>query len=166
MQAERRSACSAQTLSVANLWLTVATIAFVHITVPAVAPAQSVSGAMAVSATVLPPDGARSPELISVSVARPGIARLETRAPTAATVSQIVMVTLSSPTSSFPPMVQDPTLVPATRRRNAWGAAPTPGDTSVAPRLSYEVHVGRPSLGPNAVPISVRVSYLIVPGGT
>jgi hypothetical protein len=106
----------------------------------------------------------RRPQLLSASVARTGIARLETAAPIAGAVSQIVMMTLSSPTNSFAPVAQAPTLVPA-RRRSA--AVSAPGDPSPATRRrSYEVDVGWPPVGANTRDVSVRVSYLVIPGGT
>ena len=133
-------------------------------TLAEVAPAQSVSGAMAVSATILPPDRARAPQLLSFSVARTGIARLETAAPVAGATSQIVMVTLSSPTDSFAPLAQAPMRVTATHGTNRSGASTTASDPSPAKRLGYEVDLGTPPAGSSSRAVSVRITYLIVPG--
>jgi len=135
----------------------------VLVAIPAIAPAQSVSGAMAVSARILPPIDTRPPELISFSVARTGIARLETAAPIAGGVSQIVMITISSPTNSFAPLAQPPVLVRATRR-NRSAAMTALTDTSTAQRLGFAVDVGRPAADSSAHAVSVRITYLIVPG--
>jgi hypothetical protein len=153
-------------LSTLHVWRSLAVILAALAVAPMCAHGQSVSGAIAVSATVLPPDRARAPHLISFSVARTGIARFETAAPIAGVVSQIVMVTLSSPTNSFAPAVQAPTLVLATRDGNRVGAATTPSDASPVRRMCYEMDVGRPPVGSNVRAMSVRISYLIVPGGT
>ena len=133
-------------------------------TLPTLAPAQSVGGAMAVSATVLPPDGTRPPQLLSLSLARPGIARLETAAPIAGAVSQIVMVTISSPTNSFAPRTQAPRLVMPAHGMNRSGAATTRPDASPTQREKYDVDFGRPPIDSSSQAVSVRITYLIVPG--
>jgi hypothetical protein len=113
---------------------------------------------------VLPRDGTRPPHLISFSVARAGIARLETAAPIAGAVSQIVMVTISSPTNSFAPKTHAPTLVMPAHGRNRSGAPPKRSDASPAQRVTYDVDVGRPPIDSSAQAVSVRITYLIVPG--
>ena len=135
------------------------------VTTPTVAPAQSVSGAMAVSATILPPDETRAPKLISFNVARTGIARVETAAPIAGGVSQIVMVTISSPTNSFAPVQQKPMLVLGTRCGSRPGGVTTSPDTALVKHHGYDVNVGRqPAIGSTRDTASVRITYLIVPG--
>src|SRR5690349_15160035 len=104
------------------------------VTTPTLASAQSVSGAMAVSATILPPDETRAPKLILFSVARTGIARVETAAPVAGAVSQIVMVTVSSPTNSFAPVKQRPMLVFGTLRRTRPADVPMSSDAPLVKR--------------------------------
>lgn len=159
-----RSRCVTRSHSPANLSSPLAALVMMLLAVPAAAPAQSVSGALAVSATVLPPDRARAPQLIRFSVARSGVARIETAAPIAGAVSQIVMVTISSPTNSFAPVLLAPTLVMATPGRHRLDAASKEGDAMPTPRLSYEVDVGRPPVGSNLPAVPVRITYLIVPG--
>jgi hypothetical protein len=159
-----RAAWITRSYSLAHLSRALAAIVMVLATRPTLAPAQSVGGAMAVSATVLPPDRTRPPRLISFSVARTGIARLETAAPIAGAVSQIVMVTISSPTNSFAPVAQAPKLVMATPGRHRSGAATTPSDGSPAQRLGYDVDVRRSPPDSNLGAVSVRITYLIVPG--
>jgi hypothetical protein len=152
-----------RTYSLAHLPRSLAAVLIMLATMPAVTPAQSVSGAMAVAATILPPDRARAPQLISVSVSRRGIARLVTTAPIAGAASQIVMVTVSSPTNSFVPVAQAPMRVLATYGANRLGAATSASDASPAPRLAYEVDVSPPA-DSNSGAVSVRITYLIVPG--
>src|SRR5690348_6655311 len=78
-----------RTCSHARRVLARAAMGMLLVAMPTLAPAQSLSGAMAVSATILPPDETRAPKLISFNVARTGIARVETAAPVAGAVSQI-----------------------------------------------------------------------------
>jgi hypothetical protein len=150
-----------RTVSLASLSQALAAICMVFLAMPAVARAQSVSGALGVSATILPPDRSQPPRLLSVSVAHTGVAHLETAPPIAAAASQIVMVTLSSPTNSFAPVEQAPTLVKATRLTHETNAATDAIRTRVQ---GYEVTVGRPSADSGAHVVSVRITYLIVPG--
>jgi hypothetical protein len=151
-----------RTYSLANLSLVLATFCTVFVTMPATALAQSVSGALGVSATILPPDRSQAPRLVSVSLARNGIAHLETTPPVAGVASQIVMVTVSSPTNSFAPIVQAPTLVRARPDTEAASAAVV--DTIRTRRLGYEVPFGHPPADTSARAVSVRITYLIVPG--
>ena len=146
-----------------HLTRSLSAIVMVLIAMPAVAPAQSVSSGMAVSARILPPVDTRPPRLISVSVARTGLALLETAAPIAGGVSQIVMVTISSPTNSFAPVTQPAALVKATHR-NWSGAGTAPSDTSATQRMGFVVDVGRPPTDSAPHAVSVRITYLIVPG--
>jgi len=133
------------------------------IAMPAVAPAQSASSAMAVSARILPPVDTRPPQLISFNVARTGIALLETAAPVAGGVSPIVMVTISSPTNSFAPVTQPAALLKAARR-NGSGAVTTPSDTSAPQHLRFTVDLGGPPADSRPHVVPVRITYLIVPG--
>jgi hypothetical protein len=154
-----------RTCSHARRVLTRAAMGMLLVTTPTLAPAQSVSGAMAVSATILPPDETRAPKLISFNVARTGIARVETAAPVAGAVSQIVMVTVSSPTHSFAPVTHKPMLVLGTPRGNRSATDATPSDASPATRQGYDVNVGwQPANGSTPDTASVRITYLIVPG--
>jgi hypothetical protein len=152
-----------RTYSLANLSLMLATVGMVLATIPATARAQRVSGTLGVAATILPPDGSQAPQLISVSLAPSGIAHLETAPPIAGAVSQIVMVTVSSPTNSFAPIVHAPLLVLATSAENRSGATTTT-ETSPAWRQDYSVDLGLPPDGSITDSVSVRITYLIIPG--
>jgi len=132
-------------------------------TMPPAAPAQGVSSAMAVSATVLPPIGTQTLRGVSFSVARNGIGRLEAPAPIAGAVSQIVMVTVSTSTNGFVPIAQAPVWVMATRRGNEFEITARSRDAP-APQVRYEIDLGPAPLGSDPHDVSVRISYLIVPG--
>jgi hypothetical protein len=151
-----------RTYSLANLALMIATVGMVLGTVPATARAQRVSGTLGVAATILPPDGSQAPQLVSVSLAPTGVARVETAPPIAGAVSQIVMVTVSSPTNSFAPIVHAPVLVLAPSAANRSSA--TTSETSPARRKNYSVDLGLPPDGSSTDSVSVRITYLIVPG--
>lgn len=152
-----------RTYALSNLPLLLATLSVVLATMPATAWAQHVSGALGVSATILPPDRSQAPQLVSVSLTPTGIARVETAAPIAGAVSQIVMVTVSSPTNSFAPIVHAPVLVLAPSAENRSGATTT-AETSRAKRQDYSVDLGPPSAGSSTDSVSVRITYLIIPG--
>ena len=151
-----------RTYSLANLSLLLATVGMVLGTMPATARAQRVSGTLGVAATILPPDRSQAPQLVSLSLASTGVARVETAPPVAGAVSQIVMVTVSSPTNSFAPIVHAPVLVMATS--GAEGANVATSETSPAQRQEYSVDLGPPSALSSADSVSVRITYLIVPG--
>lgn len=149
--------------SLANLSLLLATVSMVLATIPATARAQRVSGTIGVTATILPPDRSQAPHLVSVSLAPTGVARVETAPPVAGEVSQIVMVTVSSPTNSFAPIVHAPVLVLAPSAGNHSGAMTT-SETSPARRQDYSVDLGLPPDGAGTDSVSVRITYLIIPG--
>jgi hypothetical protein len=152
-----------RTYSLANLSLLLATVGMVLATIPATALAQRVSGTLGVAAIILPPDGSQAPRLISVSLAPTGVARVETASPIAGAVSQIVMVTVSSPTNNFAPIVHPPVLVLAPSAENRSDATTT-SETSPARRQDYSVDLRLPPDGSGTDSVSVRITYLIVPG--
>ena len=129
------------------------------------AQAQGVNGAMAVSVTILPPIPTQATRLISFDMGRDGIGRLETTAPVARSVSQIVMWTVSSSANGFVPVEQAPMLIEATSLQDAQ-LATWPRESPSA-RLRYEVRLGGPAGPPgnsSSRDVTVRVSYVIVPG--
>ena len=144
-------------------WPSLAAILASLATAPAITWAQHVGGALGVSLTVLPPAGTQRVDLISFHVARDGIARLETTAPIASSVSVIVMSTVSSSTNGFVPLAQAPALVNATRRRERLEAA-TPPHNARAPQLRYEVQLNPASLHSASHDVWVRITHLVVPG--
>jgi hypothetical protein len=150
-------------LAIAGMKRSLAVMVAALATNPPAAPAQSVSGAMAVSVTVLPPVGAQPPRLVSFSVGRDGVARLVTTAPMARAVSQIVMVTISSSTNGFVPIAQAPVWVMAARRVEEIETT-APSHDARAPRLRYEIDLGPAPLGSAPHDVSVRITHLIVPG--
>lgn len=152
-----------RTSSLSNLTLSLATVGMVLATMPGTARAQRASGALGVAATILPPDRSQAPQLVSVSLTPSGLAHVETAPPIAGVVSQIVMVTVSSPTNSFAPIVHAPVLVLATPGESRPGGKAT-SDTSPAPRQDYSVDLGPPSGGADTDSVAVRITYLIVPG--
>jgi len=152
-----------RTYSLAKNSLLLAAVSMVFATMPRIAWAQHVTGALGVTATILPPDRSQAPQLVSVTLAPTGVARVETAAPIAGRVSQIVMVTVSSPTNSFAPIVHPPVLVLATPVENRPGERAT-SDTSLAPRQDYSVDLGSPPGGAGTDSVAVRITYLIVPG--
>jgi len=158
-----RSSRITRTRSLARFILGRSLVGMLFVTTPAVGPAQSMSGAMAVSATILPPDDMRAAQLISVSVASTGVARLDTVAPIAGAASQIVMVTVSSPTNRFAPVAQPPLLVMGTQCGSRSGGVTTSSDASPAKRQRYEVNVGRRPIDPTPDSASLRITYVIVP---
>lgn len=130
---------------------------------PTVAVAQSVSGTLSVSATILPPIMTPSADPISFRIERNGTARLETTPPTAGTVSLIVMSTVASSANGFIPVAQPPALVRATHGSQQVEA--TAGSTEHrASRWHYEIPLGEPSDRSEPHDVTVRITYLIVPG--
>ena len=130
---------------------------------PTVAPAQRANGSLGVSATVLPPIMTRPAELTSFQVERDGTARLETTAPGAGAVSLIVMATVSSSANGFVPVAQPPVRVKAMSRTQRLDRAASSAEASDA-HWRYEVELGSPPVGSESQDVSVRISYLIVPG--
>jgi hypothetical protein len=152
-----------RTYSLAKISVLLATVSMVFATMPGTARAQHVSGTLGVAATILPPDRSQAPQLLSVSLTPSGVARVETAAPIAGVVSQIVMVTVSSPTNSFAPIVHPPVLVLATPGENRSGGA-VASETTPALRQDYSVDLSPPQGGAGTDSVSVRITYLIVPG--
>lgn len=130
---------------------------------PSVALGQRANASLGVSATVLPPIIGRAAELISFRVERTGIARLETTTPIAGAVSLIVMSTVSSSANGFVPVAQSPALVEAAPRRE-WLEGAMRSTEARASRWGYEVPLGSTPAGPDSTDVSVRITYLIVPG--
>jgi hypothetical protein len=152
-----------RTYSLANLSLLLATVSMVLATMPATARAQSASGTLGVAATILPLDKSQAPQLVSVSLAPTGVARVQLAPPIAGAASQIVMVTVSSPTNSFAPIVHAPVLVLAPSAANSSGVTTT-SETSPERRQDYSVDLGLTQDGSSSDSIAVRITYLIVPG--
>jgi len=144
-------------------WLSLALILTTLAVAPALAQAQRVSGLLGVSATVLPPIVTLAVELTSFRAGRNGIARLETTTPSAGAVSLIVMSTVSSSGNGFVPVAQAPALVTATHRRE-WLEAAAPSTDTRAARWRYDVELGPTPSRSEMHDVSVRISYLIVPG--
>jgi hypothetical protein len=137
------------------------------LTVPAAARptarAQNVTGSLTVSATILPPVTREMTRLIAFDVARDGLAHVETTAPVAGPVSQIVMWSVSSSADGFVAVEQPPMLIEAAQR----SAAPAHPWSPQPARLRFVTDVGRTSsTSADASPRSVivRIHYLVVPG--
>ena len=157
------SAWSTQIRSSASAWLSLAAILTVLGTGPTILSAQQVSGALGVSLTVLPPVSTQPVELSSFRVERNGIAQMETTAPVAGPVSVIVMSTVSSSANGFVPVARAPALVNA-RRRTEWLEATTRPTDSRVPGLRYEVDLSPRPFRTESHDVSVRITYLVVPG--
>jgi hypothetical protein len=130
---------------------------------PTVAWAQRANGLLGVSATVLPPILTHGVELTSFRVERNGVALLETTTPAAGAVSLIVMSTVSSSANGFVPVAQAPALVRPTQRPER-PDTPTRTIDSRASRWRYELELGPVPSRSEPHDLSVRISYLIVPG--
>ena len=150
----RSNSCSSLSLA-----LTLTSLALA----PAVARAQRVTGALSASATILPPIMTQPAALASFSLERNGMAHLETTRPIAGAVSLIVMTTVSSSANGFVPVAQPPALVKATHRPEGLGASTPPADAPGS-RWHYEVPLAPSSRRAESGDVSVRISYLIVPG--
>jgi hypothetical protein len=157
------SGWSAQIRSMSGSSLWIAVVVATLTMAPVAAPAQRVSGSLGVSATVLPPVMMQPVELASFRVERDVIARLETTAPIAGAASLIIMSTVSSSANGFVPVAQPPERVRAMPRRE-WLASATRPTAPQAARWRYEVDLGSPPVGSGSPDVSVRISYLIVPG--
>lgn len=144
-------------------WPSLALILTALATSPAITSAQPISGALGVSLVVLPPASTQRVDVISFRVDRDGIARLETTAPIAGSVSAIVVSTVSSSANGFVPLEQSPALVSARRRREGDGALSGPADAR-APGLRFEVALDAGALHAGSHDVSVRITYLVVPG--
>jgi hypothetical protein len=141
----------------------VAAICATQVVAPAVAPAQSVSGSLSVSATVLPPIMTPAVKPLSFRVERNGMARLETTPPFTGAVSAIVMSTIASSANGFIPVAQAPALVRATRGSALLEATREAAD-SVASRWRYEIPLDAPTGRTEPHDVTVRITYLVVPG--
>ena len=127
--------------------------------------AQNVDGAVTVSATILPPVPTQDTRIVSFRVTRDGLAQLETTAPIAGAVSQIVMRTVSSSANGFVPVKQQPLRILGVQRRESVFASSS--REMRAPPLRYEVNLGEATGSPpdsSARSVTVRIEYLIVPG--
>jgi hypothetical protein len=144
-------------------WPSLAVILTALATAPAITWAQQISGALGVSLVVLPPVSTQPVDVMSFRVDQDGIARLETTAPIAGSMSAIVMSTVSSSASGFVPQARAPALVNATCRPE-WLEATIRPHYSRAPQLCHEVDLGPASVRSQSRDVSVRISYLVVPG--
>jgi len=133
-----------------------------HAFIPAHALAQTVSGSLSVSATILPPVTTPPVKPLSFRVERDGTARLETTSPFAGAVSAIVMSTVASSANGFTPVPQRPALVSATPSREHLEASAA--SAVVAPRWRYAIPLDAPADRTATHDVTVRITYLIVPG--
>jgi len=146
--------------------ISLATILILLATAQRTARAQSVNGAISVSATIMPPIPTHALRLIAFRVERDGIGRLETAAPVAGSVSQIVMWTVSSSANGFAPVEQAPMLIEAAPHGVSPAIGTLSGRTSMV-RVHCEVDLGATDGAPpgsTSREVTVRISYLIVPG--
>ena len=130
---------------------------------PVHALAQSVGGSLSVSATILPPITTPAVKPLSFRVERGGVARLETTSPFAGAVSAIVMSTVSSSANGFTPVAQRPALARATRGTELLEATAVSAD-SVTSRWRYDVPLDPTADRSAPRDVTVRITYLIVPG--
>ena len=130
---------------------------------PARALAQSVSGSLAVSATILPPIRTQAVEPLSFHVERNGTGRLETTAPFSGAVSAIVMSTVASSANGFTPVPQRPALVAATPTSEQLEASAASNTDEVA-RWRYDVPLDASPDRSEPHDVTVHITYLIVPG--
>ena len=133
-----------------------------HAFIPADALAQTVSGSLSVSATILPPVTTPAVKPLSFHVERDGTARLETTSPFAGAVSAIVMSTVASSANGFVPVAQRPVLVgatPSSRQLEASAAS-----AAAAPRWRYAIPLDAPADRTATRDVTVRITYLVVPG--
>ena len=142
-------------------WLSVAVLFTTVVAVPAAALAQRVSGVLGVSATVLPPIMTTAVNPFLLRLLPNGVARLETTAPFAGAVSLIVMSTVSSSANGFVPVAQPPFLVKPTPRKELLEGT---SGSNEAPRWWYDVDLGPRQSRSEANDVTVRITYLIVPG--
>ena len=151
--------------SLSEARLTLAAMLAVLVLARPAAHAQSVNGSLAVSATILPPVPKQETRLTAFSVGRDGKAQLETTAPVAGPVSQIVMWSVSSSANGFVPVEQPPIRIqgaPATEPK-----ASTSWRGMRATRLRFGVDLGATQGSPvdsSSHDVTVRIHYLIVPG--
>ena len=127
--------------------------------------AQNVNGSLAVSATILPPVPKQETRLTAFSVGRNGNAQLETTAPGAGPVAQIVMWSVSSSANGFVPVEQPPMRILAAHATEP--NAPTSSRGVPATRLRFGVDLGAVQGSPvdsTSHDVTVRIHYLIVPG--
>jgi hypothetical protein len=127
--------------------------------------AQNVNGSLSVSATILPPIARQETRLTAFSIARDGIAQLETTAPVAASVSQIVMWSVSSSANGFVAVEQAPISIGAAHAPEPEGPTSLPGMR--ATRMRFGVNLGSNDGWPtdtSSRDVIVRIHYLIVPG--
>lgn len=127
--------------------------------------AQNVHGSLSVSATILPPIARQETRLTAFSIARDGIAQLETTAPVAGSVSEIVMWSVSSSANGFVAVEQTPMLIGAAHAPEP--EAPPSLRGLRATRLRFGVNLGSNDGWPTDTStrdVIVRIHYLIVPG--
>jgi hypothetical protein len=130
---------------------------------PAHALAQSVTGALTASATILPPITTPDVRPLSFRVQHDGIGRLETTSPFAGAVSAIVMSTVSTSANGFTPVPQPPALVSATPRNEQLEDSAESATGGAAPwRFELSLDAAPDRSEPHDV--TVRITYLIVPG--
>ena len=151
--------------SLSDARLTLAAMLAVLAVAGRAAHAQSVNGSLAVAATILPPVPQQEIRLTAFNVARDGIAELETTAPVAGSVSQIVMWSVSSSANGFVSVEQAPMRIQATHAPES--EAPSSLRGMRAKRLRFGVDLGATSgtaIDSTSRNVTVRIHYLIIPG--
>jgi hypothetical protein len=150
-------------LSDARLTLA-AMLAVLAIAWPA-AHAQNVDGLLTVSATILPPVAKQVIRSTAFSVARNGSAQLETTAPVAGSVSQIVRWNVSSSAKESVSVDAAPMRIEAAHATES--NLPTSLCGMPATRLRFGVELGATNGSPidsSSRYVTVCIHYLIVPG--
>jgi hypothetical protein len=128
--------------------------------------AQHVSGALGVAATILPAIPSQAARVVTFDVGRGGTVRLETTAPSVGVVSQIVMYTVSSSANAAGRVEPTPMLVEGASRPGSPDRVPSRRETRDA-RMRVDLRLGDAtdaSPDSSGRDVSVRISYLVVPG--
>lgn len=125
---------------------------------PATSHAQRAGGSIGVSVTILEPVATRAVEVTGFRLERDGRATLETTAPAAGRISQLVMARVWSSANGFQPAEEPPVLLGGDR-----GAEVAALDAGTQ-RMSHRVDVGRAAPGAKAREVQLRFEYLVVAG--
>jgi hypothetical protein len=123
----------------------------------ATADAQRVGGSIGVSLTILESVATRAVALTGFRLEPDGRATLETTAPTAGRISQLVMARVSSSADGFRPVDATPVLLSGGRDEEA-------GRGAGAPRMRHRVDIGRTTSGAAVRDVRLRIEYLVVAG--
>ncbi|PYP75106.1 MAG: hypothetical protein DMD35_22375 [Gemmatimonadetes bacterium] len=123
------------------------------VTLPWVASAQHIGGAVGVSLTIVPPVAAPTVAVTALRIDRDGTATFRTTAPTIALASPLVMTRVSSSVNGFVPTRYMPALPCGTRETEC-----------TARGLRYHVDVGRSVDSTVQRDVHLRIEYLVVAG--